>query len=262
MPDGQNALVGITAQRKVRGNRAGPENTVRAQQNIPRGVLLNQSALVSGKQNGNRVGHQQYPGGHVTAKAKQCFLPDTGAGKVDVLDDVVQRDMGAEAEGSSQRRRPQPGKRGHRMFLGRESGEHQVEPDHIGFQFTYRPQETDRRRQIVKFPAADHIEPREFGLRPGAERFAILVGGKLIVGQFICQDDQFDRRIALEFARNVKSVLVQLTAARGKSCNQTDSHGGVVSKNRRLKKSKQGDAHKRSELLVISSTEIEKGLLL
>jgi hypothetical protein len=142
-----------------------------------------------------------------------------------VLDDVVQRDVGAEAERAGQRRCPQTRKRRHRTFLGREGGEHQVEPDHVGLQFPDRAQQADRGPQFVKFPAANYVEARKFGLRPGAERFAVLVGGKLIVAQFIRQDDQVDRRIALEFARNVKRVLVQLAAARGESRNQTDSHG-------------------------------------
>ena len=41
----------------------------------------------------------------------------------------------------------------------------------------------------------------------------LFVGGPLIVGQFIGQNRQIHPRIALQFARNMKAVFVQLPAA-------------------------------------------------
>jgi len=44
---------------------------------------------------------------------------------------------------------------------------------------------------------------------------AVLVGGEVVVRQFIREDDQFDVRVPLQFLRNMEGILVQLPALGG-----------------------------------------------
>src|SRR5579862_4184268 len=157
---------------------------------------------------------EQQPGSDVAAEAKNLLLPDSCSVKLHVLDDVMQGDVGAITESARERRRPQSGKRGHRMLLGREGGKYQVEPDHVGLQLSDCSKQAQRGQKTVELPAADHAKTRQLGLRLRTQGLSGFVGGELVVRQFIRKNGQFDRWISLQLPRDVERVFVQLAAAR------------------------------------------------
>ena len=140
------------------------ENPVSAQQDILRGILLDQSALVARKAEQKlSCALSKHSGGHVAAQTKQSFLPNSGAGKIDVLDDVVQGDVGEIAQRAGQCRCGTGRQRRPRDVPGVAKLEKtRLNQTTSGFNFRMVLSETDRSRQAVEFPAADHVEAGKF----------------------------------------------------------------------------------------------------
>src|ERR1700733_2150361 len=106
---------------------------------------------------------QQHPGDHFATYTKQLFSRSrhSGAGKINVFSDVVQRDMGVKARGSQESRRRQTQKCCEWFFRRSKAGEDKIEPHYIGLQLANRLQEAHGSCHAAKLPAADDAKPRQ-----------------------------------------------------------------------------------------------------
>src|ERR1700704_3789435 len=145
------------------------------------------------------------------------------------------------------------------MFLGREGGIAEIEPDAIRPQAVNRARDLSRHSQSVRVPAADDMKARQFLLFVRAESVSILVSRPIVASQLVSKNRKVDERIALQFARQVEAILIQLPTARGKSRYQTNLHWALILKTDSLE---QADANKRPKLLILPAGEIEKAFLL
>ena len=208
---------GLSALGEIRRAGAGCERSVGTQQDVLSGILFNQSTLIPGSKTDTEFALSKAlvaisrPGGI-------SFLAHSGAGEIDVFDDVVQSDVGVIAEthesepACTVRQRPPPD-----APECAKAGKDEVEPHHVRLQFADGIQQPHWSGQAVEFPAADHVETRQFlSCGSALSGLTVLVGGELVVGQFVCKNGQTDVRIALQFPRDVKGVLVQLPALGGK----------------------------------------------
>ena len=127
-----------------------------------------------------------------------------------MFNDVVQGDVGIKSGGSRERRHGEPGKGGERIFGRPETRKDQVEPHHIGLQPANRVQQPHGIGEAAEFPAANHIEARQFRLLLGLQGIAVRIRSEFIVREFVGQDGQLDVRMPLDFAGNMEAVFVQL----------------------------------------------------
>src|SRR5581483_10693085 len=109
--------------------------------------------------------------------------------------------------------------------------------------------------EAVEAPAANDVESWQLLLLLSVYGLSVAVCGEIIFRQLIGEDGQFDVGMALQLARNMKCVLIELAAAGRKRCNKTNLHSGSLP-------SEQGDADVGFPLLALPTCEIEEGFLL
>src|SRR6266850_65762 len=126
------------------------------------------------------------------------------------------------------------------MLLGREGGIDEIEPDDVRPQAANRPRDFSRHSQTVRVPAPDDIKARQFRLVV-LERISILVCRPFVASQLVSKNREIDEGIALELARQVEAIFIQLPPARGKCRYQTDLHWALILKTDSLE---QADANK------------------
>ena len=74
---------------------------------------------------------EQCPGSQARAETENAFSPHASGGKIDVLDNVVQSDVGIIAGGSRQSRRREPGECSKGILRCGKAGEDKVVPNDI-----------------------------------------------------------------------------------------------------------------------------------
>ena len=224
MPDGQKAMVRIAAFGKVGRAGNGCECAVRAEEHVLRRVFGDQRMPVARKQNRDGMSAEQGLGGEVRADAKELFAANAGGGKIDVLDDVVQRDVREEAGSARKSGRRKAEECGNGRVRSCKAREDEVEPDHIGLDLADGAEKANRRGYAAKLPAANHVEVPGARAARHLEGVAMFIGSEVVVGQLVGQNGQFDIGIALKLPRNMKCVFIQLPPAGRKCCDQTDFH--------------------------------------
>src|SRR5258708_38976532 len=105
---------------------------------------------------------EESPGGNIGAHTEDALTSHTGGRKIDILDNVVQRDMRVKTRGSRERRRREPGEGRERIFGGGETGEDKIEPNHVRVQPENGFQQAHRRGYTAKLPATNDFEARPF----------------------------------------------------------------------------------------------------
>ena len=85
-----------------------------------------------------------------------------------------------------------------------EGAEEQIEPDHVWLEPIDRFQEAEKAAGIVEGPAAQDVEA---------------LGLNMPLGEFVGQNGKAEKRIALQFLRDVKPVFTQSPGARGEGCD-------------------------------------------
>lgn len=108
---------------------------------------------------------------------------------------------------ASEKRCHQSGKSVDRIIP--ECAEEQVEPHHVGMEFAQMGEQAKGAVRTVGRPAAYHREAMEF---------------RRVGRDFVTEDGQLDKGIALKFLSDMKSIFTQASMARRKGSYQTDSH--------------------------------------
>src|SRR5258706_16225748 len=116
------------------------------------------------------------------------------------------------------------------MLLGRKGGINEIEPDHIRPQSANRARNFPRYGQAVRVPAPDDMKAGQFLLPVLAERISIPVSRPFVASEFVSKNREVYERIALQFARQVEAVFIQLPTARGESRYQTNLHWALILK--------------------------------
>src|SRR5581483_6501246 len=168
---------------------------------------LSQSAAVSRQQNGDGIRHQQQPSCDVSGSAVQPRIADTGRFEVNVVNHLVQRDVGVKAVKARQQRDANAGK-GLEGLIPK-SCKAQVEPHDVRFKGVDVAQQPGRVTERVEGPAADHAEVFQF---------------RLGSGELIGQNGNTGERILAQLACNVISVLTDPLPTRWKCTDQANFH--------------------------------------
>ena len=176
MADGEDALVRIAALGEVRRRGHGGEGAMRAEQHVLRGVFGHQRLTVAGQQDRNGVRLEQGARGELCTNAEEALSPDTGGGEVNVLKDVVERDVGVVSGGAGDGGRGETSEGGERPVRRGEAGEDEIEPDDIRFDFANGVQQAQRVLNAAELPATDDVEAGEFRLAADVKRSSIGVG--------------------------------------------------------------------------------------
>ena len=90
-----------------------------------------------------------------------------------------------------------------------EGTKEQIEPHDVGLNPIDGFQEAEETAGIIEGPAAKHIKA---------------LGLNMPLRQFVGQNGKAEKRIALQFLRDVKPVFTQSPGAGGEGCDQTDLH--------------------------------------
>ena len=192
------------------------EGSMGSEQHILRAVLGDQCAAIAGQQDGNGVCLEQRASGKLGADAQDAVAVHAGGGEIDVFEDVVEGDVGVESGGTRQGGGRESGEGGERLVGCGETGEDQVVPDHVGLELADGVQQAHRRREAPNFQQRMTLKPGSSDCSAHLKRVAVLIGCEIVLGEFVGENDQFDIRVALQFARDVKGIFIQLAPAGGK----------------------------------------------
>src|SRR5215471_5311887 len=88
------------------------------------------------------------------------------------------------------------------------------------------------------------------------QRLPVLIRGPGIVTEYVAKNRQVDQWVASQFSRQVKTILIQLSSAWRKCCNQTNLHQA------RSQVLENTDLQIWAKLLLVPAREVEESLLL
>src|SRR6266700_3584606 len=174
---------------------------------------------------------EQRARGELGADAEEALLLYAGGGEVNVLENVVERDVRVVSGGACERGGGQSGEGGDGPFWSGEAGEDEVVPDHVRVNFANGLEQAHGIFDASEFPAADYVEAVELRLLVDVERLAVGIGCEVTVGELVGENRQLDFRVAAQLASDVEGIFVQLPSAGGKSANQTNLHGNKPPQN-------------------------------
>lgn len=207
-PESQDAVFRGATLRESRWFRRRGQNAVHSHMDIPATIFLAEDVAICRHQDRHGVRHQQHFGGHRTRGPIEPGPSHTRIFQVHNIHQVVQGDVSVRTSQSGQQWRGKPGKGNHRLVAKR--GEQQVEPDHVGLQFTNCAGDVGAAAEVTERPAANDRELLEFWLRRV---------------QAVRKHGQANERVLLQLTRNVKTVFAQTSPARRKCTDKTDLHG-------------------------------------
>jgi hypothetical protein len=170
-------------------------------------VFVVENLAISGHENGYGIGQEEHPGGHGARQAVGSGIAHARVLQVYRIHQMVKRYVGVATAETGKQRSEKAGKGDERVMA--EGAEEQIEPDNIGFLFANRVEDAGQAGEVVKSPAAFYIETFEFGCGRGES-----------VGEY----GEANKRIALQFLRNMKAVFAESALTGRKSCNQTNFH--------------------------------------
>ena len=124
---------------------------------------------------------------------------------------VMQRDVRVAASQARQQRSHQSRERHNRVAA--KCAEQKIEPHHVRLQSLESRQQAEHAGGVVERPAASHSKSLRL---------------EMIMRELVRQYREIQKRISLQFLRNVKSVLAQPSRARRKSRYQTNLHSSPV----------------------------------
>jgi hypothetical protein len=130
--EGENAVVGIAAPRKIWILGTLRKNSMGAHVHILPAIFLSQNLPVSRHQDRNRVRQEKNFGGHDARRLIRAGMTNPGIFQVDGVHQVMQRDVCITSAQAREHRSEKSHKRNQRITP--ERAEKQVEPDDVGFQ--------------------------------------------------------------------------------------------------------------------------------
>ena len=206
-PKGQNTVGGSSTTRKVGEFGSPSKESVGAEMNIVTAILIIQDLAISGHENGHGVRKQKHPRGHSASESIQTFMAHSCVLQFDRIHEVMQGNMGV----SSTQARKQ---RGHEAaesdeWVPAEGAEQQIKPDHIRLQAPNSSDQPIDRGGVVERPAPHY-----------REALPLLKS----CWKFIRKYRKAQKRISLQFLRDVESVFAQTSSTGREGCDQTNLH--------------------------------------
>jgi hypothetical protein len=104
--------------------------------------------------------------------------------------------------------------------IASECAEQQIEPDYVGLTTVQCTQQAEHAGWIVRRPATNDIESLQF---------------VMLLRQFVSENRQTEKRIALQFLRDMESIFTQPSGTGRKRRNQTDFHGTPGAKQQKVR---------------------------
>ena len=202
LAEGQNAVLGISAPGKIREFRTARENAMSAKVHVIAPVFVIEDLAIAGHQHGYRVREQKHSRGHGPREAIEAFMPNPDILQFHSIHQVMEGDVGIASAQAREQRSHEAGESDD--GISSEGAEEQIEPDHVWLEPIDRFQEAEKTAGIVEGPAAHDVEA---------------LGLNMPLGQFVGQNGKAEKRIALQFLRDVKPVFTQSPSARGEGCD-------------------------------------------
>lgn len=163
LPEGQDAVLRITAPLQIRILRFSGENAVRAQVNVVATVFFMQYFAISRHEHGNGVGKKQHLGGESSRQTIGARVANTSIFQIHGVHQVMQRDMGIATGETGKNRGEKPGKSNQRIAA--EGAEEEIKPNHVRFEFADRVQDVNRACRVVERPASLNRITFQFSFR-------------------------------------------------------------------------------------------------
>ena len=211
-PEGQNAMR-MPAPRQVRILRPVRENSVSSYVHVIAPILVRKDFAISGHQHRDRVRQQQHAGRDRARHPVSAGEANPEIFQIDGVHQMMQRNVRVAPGHAGEQGQRQSSKRIRRPVP--ECAEQKIEPDDIGPAFSYCRQQSVDAARLVRRPAAHYRKTWELRQERNAGS-----SGAYLIGQ----DRQIDKLVALQLARNVKTVFAQSSMARRKGTYQTYFH--------------------------------------
>jgi hypothetical protein len=170
-------------------------------------IFLVKNFAISRHQHRDRIRQQQYPRRNRASPAVNTRVFHPGVLQVHCVHQMMQSDMCIASTETRQHRREQPKECIDRIAA--ECAEQEIEPNYVGFLPPQHSQQSVSTERVVEGPASFDPETRQFGF----------IGRKLIG-----QNCEGQKRIAVQFLSDVKSILGQSALTGWESSDQTNFH--------------------------------------
>jgi hypothetical protein len=205
--EGQYAVLWVAAPGKVRILGSARQNAMGSNVDIVVAILFMQDLPIPRHEHRNRIREQEHSGGNSAGRAVGARVSNPCILQIDGIHQVMQGDMGVAAAQTRQQRSKQTQEGIQRISAKRT--EEQIEPDHIGFQFSDGAEKSKRTRGVVEGPATLHREAIQFGRSRG---------------NLIGKNRKAEERITTQLLGNMKAILAQSSLAGREGSYQTDFH--------------------------------------
>jgi hypothetical protein len=133
---GQNAMLRITAPRKIRAFGLPGQNAMRPQMHIIAAIFFVENLAITRHEHRHRIRQQKHPGSDRSCHTISARMPHPGIFQIDGIHQMMQSDMRVAATHARQHWGEEPRKSNQRIAA--ECAEKKIEPHHVGLQFPER----------------------------------------------------------------------------------------------------------------------------
>ncbi len=178
------------------------QNAVRAQVNVVSSVFVIQNFAIAGHQHGNGIGKQKHACSNRAREPVQSFITNPNIFQVHCVHQVMQGHVGISSAKPRQQWRHKSAESNQR--IAPKCAEQQIKPNHIRFHAMQRLHQAHDTSRVIEGPAT--YDRKSFRL-------------DVPLRELVCQHDKTEKRIALQFLRNVESIFAQSASAWRKGRN-------------------------------------------
>ena len=200
--EGQNPMNRIPTAREIREFRPARQNAMRAQVDVVASVLVIQNFAIARHQNRDRIGEQKHSRGNRACKPVEPLIPNADILQFHRVHQVMQGHVRIASAQARQQRRHQSAESHQRIAA--KCAEQQVEPDHIRLHALHGPHQAHDASYVIEGPATYNRKSLRLDVP---------------LREFVGKHRKTEKRIALQFLRNVKSIFAQPAGAWRKGGN-------------------------------------------
>ena len=192
----------IPTAREIGEFRPACQNAVRPQVNVVPSVFVIQNFAIARHQHRNGIGKQKHACGNRTCQPVQPFITNANVFQFHSVHQVMQGHVGIASAKPGQQWRHQSTESNQR--IASKCAEQQVKPNHIWLHAMQHLHQAHDTSYVIEGPAT-------------YDRKSLRLDVPL--REFVCQHGKTEKRIALQFLRNMESIFAQSASAWRKGRN-------------------------------------------